>query len=128
MQLHCVKFLFLSLTYTPRPIRCLFFSSFFTNTVKTLSLRDHVPDLYKQNRENSVHDNIELPLNCRPSLLVKISPIKGPRCPESSRKLRFPDYVTMAQDGGKVVRLTHRPLFAPRKYSFLFETESTPGP
>ena len=29
--------------------------------------------------------------------------------PEGSRKLRFPDYVTMAQDGGKVVNLTHRP-------------------
>ena len=26
-------------------------------------------------------------------------------CPEGSRKLRFPDYVTMAQDGGKVVSL-----------------------
>jgi len=30
-----------------------------------------------------------------------ISPITGPRCPEGSRKLRFPDYVTMSQDGGK---------------------------
>jgi len=29
--------------------------------------------------------------------------------PEDSRKLRFPDYVTTAQDGGKVVSLTHRP-------------------
>ena len=28
--------------------------------------------------------------------------------PEGSRKLRFPDFVT-AQDGGKVVSLTHRP-------------------
>jgi len=27
--------------------------------------------------------------------------------PEGSRKLRFPDYMTMAQDGGKVVSLTH---------------------
>jgi len=39
--------------------------------------------------------------------------------------------VTTAQDGGKVVSLTHRPLFAPRKYSwysFLLEAESTPGP
>ena len=27
----------------------------------------------------------------------KISPITGPRCPEGSRNLRFPDYVTMAQ-------------------------------
>ena len=29
---------------------------------------------------------------------------------EGSRKLRFPDFMTTAQDGGKVVRLTHRPL------------------
>jgi len=57
--------------------------------------------------------------------------ITGPRCPEGSRKLRFPDYMTMAQDGGKVVSLTHWPLFTPRKYSwysFLLEAESTPGP
>jgi hypothetical protein len=31
--------------------------------------------------------------------------------PEGSRKLRFPDFITTAQDGGKVVSLTHRPLF-----------------
>jgi len=43
----------------------------------------------------------------------KIGPNTGPRCPEGSRKLRFPDYVTMAQDGGKVVSLTHRPLLPP---------------
>ena len=29
--------------------------------------------------------------------------------PEGSRKLRSSDFVTMAQDGGKVVSLTHRP-------------------
>jgi len=38
----------------------------------------------------------------------QISPITGPRCPELSRKLRFTDYVTMAQNGGYVVSLTHR--------------------
>ena len=51
--------------------------------------------------------------------------------PEGSRKLRFPDYMTTTQDGGKVVSLTHRPLFTPRKcswYSFLLEAESTPAP
>ena len=42
----------------------------------------------------------------RKSHVCEISPITGPRCPEGSRKLRFPDYVTMAQDGGKVVSLT----------------------
>jgi len=28
---------------------------------------------------------------------------------EGSRKLRFPDFMTTAQDSGKVVSLTHRP-------------------
>jgi len=42
---------------------------------------------------------------------VKSVPL-GPRCPEGSRKLGFPDYVTVAQDGGKVVSLTH--LYPPR--------------
>ena len=29
--------------------------------------------------------------------------------PEGSRKLRFPDFMTTAQDGAKIVSLTHRP-------------------
>jgi len=33
--------------------------------------------------------------------------------PECSRKLRFPDYMTTAQDGGKVVSLTYRPPLPP---------------
>jgi len=33
--------------------------------------------------------------------------------PEGSRKLRFPDYMTTAQDGGKDVSLTHRPPLPP---------------
>jgi len=33
--------------------------------------------------------------------------------PEGSRKLRFPDFVTTAQNGGKVVSLTHRPPLPP---------------
>ena len=51
--------------------------------------------------------------------------------PEVSRKLRFPDFMTIAQDGGKVDSLTYRPLLPPRKYtwySLLLEAESTPGP
>jgi hypothetical protein len=31
---------------------------------------------------------------------------------EGSRKLGFPDFLTTAQDGGKVVSLTHRPPLA----------------
>jgi len=29
--------------------------------------------------------------------------------PDCSRKLRFPDFISTAQDGGKIVSLTHRP-------------------
>ena len=50
--------------------------------------------------------------------------------PEGSRKLSFPDFMTTAQDGGKVVSLTHRLPLPPGKYtwySFLLEVESTPG-
>jgi len=49
--------------------------------------------------------------------------------PHDSRKLRFPDFMTMAEGGGKVVSLKHRPPLSPRKYSwysFLLEAESTP--
>jgi len=60
----------------------------------------------------------------------KAVPLQAWNGPEGSRKLRFPDYVTIAQGVGKVVSLKHRPLFTPRKYSwysFLLEDESTPG-
>jgi len=33
--------------------------------------------------------------------------------PEGSRNLRFPDIMTTAQDGGKVVSLMHRPTLPP---------------
>ena len=33
--------------------------------------------------------------------------------PEGSSKLRFPDFMAIAQDGGKVVSLTHRPPLSP---------------
>jgi hypothetical protein len=35
--------------------------------------------------------------------------IKGKDGTESSRKLRFPDFLTTAQDGGEVVSLRHQP-------------------
>jgi hypothetical protein len=38
----------------------------------------------------------------------KAVPLQAWNGPEVSRKLRFPDYMTTAQDGGKVVSLTHR--------------------
>jgi len=68
----------------------------------------------------------------------KSVPLQAWSGPEGSRKLRFPDFMTTAQDGGKVVSLTHRlPLppentpGTPKKcswYSFLLQAESSPGP
>jgi len=40
-------------------------------------------------------------------------PLQACSGPEDSTKLRFPDFVTTAQDGGKVVSLTHRPALPP---------------
>ena len=39
----------------------------------------------------------------------KSVPLQAWSEPEGSRKLRLPDFVTTAQDGGKVVGLTRRP-------------------
>ena len=49
-------------------------------------------------------------------------------CPEGSRKLRFPDYMTMPQVG---CQLYAQAVFTPWKYSwysFLLEVESISGP
>jgi len=44
----------------------------------------------------------------------KVVPLQAWSGPEDSRMLRFPDFMTKAQDGGKVVSLTHRPPLPPR--------------
>ena len=43
----------------------------------------------------------------------KAVPLEVWSVPEGSRKLRFPDFMTTAQDDGKVVSLTHRPSLPP---------------
>ena len=60
----------------------------------------------------------------------KAVPLQALTGPEGSRKLRFPDFVTTAQDGGRLSALCTGRLY-PRKdswYSFLLQAESTPGP
>ena len=39
----------------------------------------------------------------------KSVPLQAWNSPEGSTKLRFPDFMTTAQGGGKIVSLTHRP-------------------
>jgi len=57
---------------------------------------------------------------CSLLLLARVSCCKGKsvplqawKGPEDSRKLRFPDFMTTAQDSGKIVSLTHRPPLPP---------------
>jgi len=55
----------------------------------------------------------------------KAVPLQAWSGPEGSRKLRFPDFMTTTQDGGRLSA------FTPRKcswYSFLLEVELTSGP
>ena len=50
-------------------------------------------------------------------VLISVRGLIDPRAigcgPEGSRKLRFPDFMTTAKDGGKVVSLKHRPPLPP---------------
>jgi hypothetical protein len=43
----------------------------------------------------------------------KAVPLQAWSCPEGSKKLRFSDFMTTAQDGGTFVSLTHRPPLPP---------------
>jgi len=64
-------------------------------------------------------------LKFQPSYLLygtsrgKAVPLQAWSGPEGSRNLRFPEFMTTAQDGGKVVSLTHRAPLPPG---------NTPGP
>ena len=68
--------------------------------------------------------NSEVTFNIKPGMFInpqgEASGIQGKAVslqawtgPEGSRKLRFPDFMTTAQDGGKVVSLMHRPPLPP---------------
>jgi len=48
-----------------------------------------------------------------PQIKGKAVPLQAKSGPDGSRKLRFPDYMTMAQDGGKVVSPTYQPPLPP---------------
>jgi hypothetical protein len=49
----------------------------------------------------------------KPNGKGKAVPLQAWSGPEGSRMLRFPDFMTTAQDGGKVVSLTHQPPLSP---------------
>jgi hypothetical protein len=71
------------------------------------------PDYVAHDEENTVYLAKKLIEVCQRLGKGKTIPLQAWSVPEGSRKLRFPDYVTTAQDGGKVVSLTHRPPLPP---------------
>jgi len=76
-------------------------------------------------QSRSEHDNsrifgFSVSLLSRPSNFLyiyigkdKAAPLRIWGGPEGSRPLRFPDFMTTAKHGGKVVSLTHRPPLPP---------------
>jgi hypothetical protein len=70
-------------------------------TDRIIALR--IPDT--RNRATNQTDN--------PWIKVKAVPLQAWSGPEGSRKLRFSDFMTTAQDGRNVVSLTHRPPLPP---------------
>jgi len=48
-----------------------------------------------------------------PPIKCKSVPLQAWSSPEGFRKIRFPDFMTTAQDGGKVVSLKDRPPLPP---------------
>jgi len=50
----------------------------------------------------------------------KSVPLQAWSDPEGSGKLRFPDYMTVTQDVGKVVSLKHRPPLPPQEILLVF--------
>ena len=55
----------------------------------------------------------EMSETCRVKEKGKAAPLQAWSGPEGSRKLTFPDFMTTAQDSGKVVSLNHRPPLPP---------------
>ena len=57
---------------------------------------------------HSLVDTVMMLVKC------KAVPLQAWSGPEGSRKLGFPDFMTTARGGGKVVSPTHRPYLPPR--------------
>jgi hypothetical protein len=69
--------------------------------------QDH--DTVCEESQNSKHIHYYKEIKCK----GKAVPLQAWSGPEGSRKLRFPDLMTTAQDGGKVISLKHRPPLHP---------------
>jgi len=90
-------------TYTVKKIILVFSES---RPTKTRVLWLGVSDTLRE-------ENFLFLVKCTFRNRTKSFPLQVWSGPEGSRKLRFPDFLTTAQDGAKVVNLMHRPLLPP---------------
>jgi hypothetical protein len=58
----------------------------------------------------------------------KAVPLQAWSSPEGSRKLRYPYFMTTAQDDGKIVSLTHRPPLPQEIYLVLISVKGSVDP
>ena len=74
-----------------------------------------IPAVIGENERFAESQLTSIPVKGSPNFIGKgrAVPLQAWSGPEGSRKLRFPDFMTTEQDGGKVVSLTHRPPLPP---------------
>jgi hypothetical protein len=82
------------------------FLSYFGSGVKTYND-------YKCLKKRKSSDQYQLYIKGKGKGKGKAVPLQAWSGPQGSRNLRFPDFMTTAQDGGKVVSLVHRPPLPP---------------
>ena len=96
------KYLFVEFT-----LKISLFGGYWVRVFKNTTA-EHIQQQYRRylgNKGRGKGKVIPLQARCGPESV----PLQAWTGPEGSRRLRFPDYVTKARDGGKVVSLTHRP-------------------
>ena len=102
----------LHICYTKEDLQYHFFVriwTFFVNITLTYIMNEMIPHLRHNDRSMQSTNWITK------TKIGKSAPLQAWSGPEGSRKLRFPDFMTTAQEGGRVVSLTHRPPLPPQE-------------
>ena len=90
--------------YVPQVTHDIRYANFHHTRTRSIALYD--------NSFTEFHQNLPVNVESLCKYLLKAVPLQAWSGPEGSRKLRFPDFMTTARDGGKV-SLTHRPPLPP---------------
>ena len=78
------------------------------NTLHATGCSQHCVCILQENNDLILTGGVTIFVTFIMVIKGKSVPLQAWSGPEGSSKLRFPDFMTTAQDGGKVVSLTHR--------------------